>query len=706
MTLDSYAPCPCGSGKKMKFCKCVEQPQEYEKIARLLDGGQELAALERVNQLLSKTPNTAWLLAIKGEVTLSLNEVDSFRETAQRFLKLKPDNPLALTMCAISTLLGNEPIEQATRLLLDGLAESREGLPALAISAMQLLCEFLRRSHLAPLRFFWSRLLNEIREKSEAEPIPDALPSDNLVAMSMALLLPNPPGSPWIERTNEVTALITGFRYAQAETKLRSILRDYPDQAGPLSQMLYVQTVLLDLEGACATARKLSTLRDVSENDRDYFAAIAFEFEKGQTSLRGSTLVRYCEIESDEAARESLSKLSFVELVPDENAAQLKNYLSSSVGDEVPAKTVYTVESASTLSSGKTMFCGCGSIGLFGRQTDKPARALIVIYDMPDSAQLMDQVVSAVRPVADLEDPQGQRRMNYAEVVERPRYWKDEKGLARPLNDTEESEAQANDVLNYPWPALGNLSLLQAVEEEPKRATVRALLTHFEGLHHVHVEDGTIEKIYRALGFERPIYAANEVQGRMQVRCILELVRVDTSKLDDKRLFDLFGTCIRLGVDSGAFRLAKEVLNRRDSQPPPVLRIEALTILVERSREPNEALQLLAELETAMADQKLPVGEVVMRRFALLNNLGRENEARELLSQSFKNYPNDPHLASVWRYIYQQMQRDGRDTTVNESELLSRMVTRRAEPESDSGLVLPGNQSSEPGKSKLWLPGN
>ena len=84
MTIDSYAPCPCGNGKKLKFCKCVEQPQELETIMRLAEGGQELAALDRINQLLAKTPNTAWLLAIKCELSLAMQEFETFRETAIR----------------------------------------------------------------------------------------------------------------------------------------------------------------------------------------------------------------------------------------------------------------------------------------------------------------------------------------------------------------------------------------------------------------------------------------------------------------------------------------------------------------------------------------------------------------------------------------------------------------------------------------------
>jgi len=100
-SIDQYMPCVCGSGKKFKFCKCGanQHVAEVEKILRLMDGDQDLSALDRINGHLPKLPNAAWLYALKGKILLRLGEQTSFVEVAQRFHKLKPDNPMALVFC-------------------------------------------------------------------------------------------------------------------------------------------------------------------------------------------------------------------------------------------------------------------------------------------------------------------------------------------------------------------------------------------------------------------------------------------------------------------------------------------------------------------------------------------------------------------------------------------------------------------------------
>ena len=708
MTIDNYAPCPCGSGKKMKFCKCVDQPQEYEKIVRLIDGGQELAALDRVNQLLAKTPNAAWLLAIKGELALSLREIDTFKDTALRFLKLKPDNPLALIMRAFVALIEGEPRESVARLLLEGLAESREGMPRLALSSIQLLCEQLRTSVKAPLRFYWSRLLRDLYTSTGEEmPAEEGLPADNLLAMSPIAAFPTPPGAAWAERTNEVNALISAFRYAQAETKLRSILRDYPDQAGPLTQLLQVQVVLLDQDGATTTARKLSLLRDLPEAQRDYFAAMALEFEVGQPGLRPKARTRYCEIASDEAAREALSKLETVKSIPEEFAQEMKEIMASSVNDEVPAKATYNVLTPKTLASGKQYEAGAGTLALFGRQTDKPARALIIVFDMPDTQTLFDQLVEAVGPVNDIEDPRSPRLYNYTDVLDRFRVQKSPDGAPVGLNIDEKSEAISEDFLNLALPALGGLTPLQAVEEEPKRALVRAVLTHFEAAQHIVTAAGTIDRVYQRLQFTRPNELVIDEQGEFKARTLLELTRVNIENLSNAQLGRLFASAMNLNIQNLAYWIAKDLLQRPASRETDMLRAPALSVLSQNADSAEEALSLLQQLEVALAEQGQSPGPIVMRRFSLLTSLGRNEEAQAYLRTAISEYPDDPHLISVIQYLSQQAQRGGySDAAVDDGQLLSRMA-RRSEPESESGLVLPGQeQGAESGKSKLWLPGS
>lgn len=116
-------------------------------------------------------------------------------------------------------------------------------------------------------------------------------------------------------------------------------------------------------------------------------------------------------------------------------------------------------------------------------------------------------------------------------------------------------------------------------------------------------------------------------------------------------------------------------------------------------------MSLLEQLEQALVARNQSPGTVVIRRFSLLTELGRTGEARDTLSVAFQKYPNDPQLISLGQYIGQQMQREY-DSIVDDGQLLSRM-SRRSDTESESGLVLPGQETAaEPGKSKLWLPGS
>lgn len=100
MSVDPYSPCPCGSGKKLKFC-CSDLVHEIEKIEKLVTGEQPHAALRFVEQLLQKQPERASLLDMKASLELALEEFDTARETIQQYLALHPDNPSAYGQAAM-----------------------------------------------------------------------------------------------------------------------------------------------------------------------------------------------------------------------------------------------------------------------------------------------------------------------------------------------------------------------------------------------------------------------------------------------------------------------------------------------------------------------------------------------------------------------------------------------------------------------------
>ena len=62
--MDPYSPCPGGTGKKIKFC-CSDLVHEPDKLQRMVDGDQRVAALEYVTKLDEKQPGRACLLSTR-----------------------------------------------------------------------------------------------------------------------------------------------------------------------------------------------------------------------------------------------------------------------------------------------------------------------------------------------------------------------------------------------------------------------------------------------------------------------------------------------------------------------------------------------------------------------------------------------------------------------------------------------------------------
>src|SRR5205085_724259 len=100
MAVDPYAMCPCGSGKKLKFC-CSDLVGEIEKIHRMIEGEQPRAALRHVEQTLATHPGQASLLDLKATLEMSLGEMDAARKTVAEFVAANRDSATAYACEAI-----------------------------------------------------------------------------------------------------------------------------------------------------------------------------------------------------------------------------------------------------------------------------------------------------------------------------------------------------------------------------------------------------------------------------------------------------------------------------------------------------------------------------------------------------------------------------------------------------------------------------
>jgi tetratricopeptide (TPR) repeat protein len=103
--IDVYQPCPCGSGKKLKFC-CQAIVADMVKVSDLQQSHQHQAALKLL-EIIEKKPQPrdvwprAWVKTTKAFLLFSLGEIEEPRRLVGEVLEELPEHPLAVAVKAV-----------------------------------------------------------------------------------------------------------------------------------------------------------------------------------------------------------------------------------------------------------------------------------------------------------------------------------------------------------------------------------------------------------------------------------------------------------------------------------------------------------------------------------------------------------------------------------------------------------------------------
>ncbi len=134
MVVDPYASCPCGSGKKLKFC-CSDLIAEIEKIQQMVAGEQPHAALKHVEQLLQKQPERSSLLEIKATLEIAMEELDAAKETIAKLLAAHSEDASSHAQSAILTAVTEGGLA-AIAPLQDALERTDDNMPQRVFEAI------------------------------------------------------------------------------------------------------------------------------------------------------------------------------------------------------------------------------------------------------------------------------------------------------------------------------------------------------------------------------------------------------------------------------------------------------------------------------------------------------------------------------------------------------------------------------------------
>jgi tetratricopeptide (TPR) repeat protein len=92
MAIDVYAPCPCGSGQKFKWC-CQPIYQDIERAFEQETQGQHDTALRIMEELTVKHPTNPEVWGRKAQLLYTLDKVEESENALQRAFELNPNYP-------------------------------------------------------------------------------------------------------------------------------------------------------------------------------------------------------------------------------------------------------------------------------------------------------------------------------------------------------------------------------------------------------------------------------------------------------------------------------------------------------------------------------------------------------------------------------------------------------------------------------------
>lgn len=262
MTIDIYSLCPSGNGKKIKFCKCKDLVHEMDRITKMIEGKQKVAALDRLRQVLDQHPSAACFLAIRCDLLRSLGETQPLQESAERFVRLQPANPLALGFKA-SAVAANGNALQGIETLLRGFDESGPSKPAKLFEvAAELAFHAVREDWMQTAVFLLELVVSQVQDCPEN--LVDLLieitqaSSLNLYLKESHHDLSRPSGVDWGERFDEARGLIADMRILTAQTKLESLERQYPQEPPILIALYYCAIWRADVNAQRLLLQRLS----------------------------------------------------------------------------------------------------------------------------------------------------------------------------------------------------------------------------------------------------------------------------------------------------------------------------------------------------------------------------------------------------------------------------------------------------------------
>lgn len=655
MAVDPYSLCPCGSGKKLKFC-CTDLVGEIEKIYRLIEGDQSRAALQQTEQSLKKHPNRASLLDIKAMLEMSLDQFEAGAATVEQFLKADPKNPTAHAHRAM-ILTETATARDAAAALQHALDLVEENLPKRVLEAIGAVAHalLLEGNIVAARAHLW--LFQGIAGNEDGRAL------QLLVRLNQSAGLPlllrdhfymqwAPEGHPAEPQHDHAQMLASQGKWLQAAKLLDAIDAAYPGVPEYIYNRALLHGWVGDVDQFVAGLHAYAKC-DVPLDDAIEAEAVAQILDpKGAEEPIDSVRQEFAVTNEDELierlnrdARTSPYQLNPEEW--DENTGPAPRFAWLLLDRPAPASGVDIKR--------ETVPRIVGFLSYYGRQTDRAER-LELVTDRDDkfseTLQNVADIGGDLISIAGESTVVSQSSRTAGELSWR---WHFPFDTPVPLRQKLATEERQEAVLKR-WPntrrtSLGGRTPTEAAQDQSVKIPVlAAILTLEQGANNSSF-GATFKELRESLGLPQPAALSPGDDIDVARLPLLRVPRLDLSSIDEEELVALYRRAMVANAAPAIKHCCLEVLRR-----PNFVKIthdEAYSRLVQNEEDPQVALKWVAEgrKNAEAAGKSSAMWDITELELLLMNNM--PEDANRVLRHLREEHLSEPGVSEeIYKLLY------------------------------------------------------
>lgn len=703
MGIDPYSQCPGGSGKKVKFC-CADLVTELDRIVTLRDSGQPAACLEYLQRVEAKAPQRACLLAIKAMLQTSAGALKDADKTLATYAARHPENPVPLAELAVVKAESGE-VRRAVELTQGAIAASKGAAPPQLRTALKAVGKALLRDGSAAAALQHFHLASDLAAEGEAPD--EEMMYLQMAAASSAEISPAErrtqalelaaEGSPAAADVRRAVEKAEHGRWLGAADLLAAAAVRFPEEPVVWKNLGVLRMWLGDRGRAADAWRKVAALAP-DWNDRVEAEATAQELAEDDSELIASVSVTYPLIDLDQA-RERLTG--------EERLAAAPGDASRFAGPGAPPPQAVFRLLDQPLPSGEIDPANApdviGAVLLFGRETDRPPRALFATLRddrfADATAFLRDALSGLVDGEATETDHQNEFEFSYLSgggkylPPETPADVQDAVRLAAA------ERAWLQRFPSSPSPFFGGKTPTEVAGDDAGRLKLEGLLLRCEHLFPRALSSVGVARVRQALGLPELTYRTVEIsdEGLGEEATGLSgygMLRLAVAGAPVAVLEQIGFVANTMRLPMLQRRVAEELLARGD-QLDASLKASAHLMRAETELSLGKALEEVVQARTLGEQQGEPVDGAMLFEFRLRLQRGDFDPLGDLVREYQRRYGSD---AEAMNSLYETLASFG----LVRSDGAIMIPRRRAEAEKE--LVLPGDETGAEGGSKIWTP--